>query len=162
MRINFGQVYVEAGATLPFSCQFQQKLSDSVSALIAASEGFRSRHRDWHALTFNISARHSIQSTQVRGPTTFKRSHVVEYTIFLPFDDLSQRPDAPRVSLEYILNAVTDVLDGLGLDISRLKNARKMIVDSICSDRDMVEPPSWDPLQNAMPIRKVFNNFFGV
>ncbi|NJM54748.1 MAG: hypothetical protein HC841_01400 [Verrucomicrobiae bacterium] len=138
MQIHFGQIYIEAGVSFPFSLLFQRRLSDEVNALIIPSTLFVKKYgEDWD-LMFRISAKAAIQETEIRGPSVFKKGKDVEYTIFLPFTVIRDSQDTLRTAIEYLFDAIVSVLTKLEFSTGRLIARRGALVDSICSDPTML------------------------
>lgn len=109
---------------------------------------------------FRISAKQGIQNNEIKGPTVFKKTKDVEYTIFLPYDIIICHEDAPRHALRFLFKGMCDVFHVLEIDTAKIVNAEEGLIESICSDRTMLEDPSWDETVNQRLSRKVFTAFF--
>lgn len=139
MQIYFGQIYIEAGVSFPFSHVFQQRLSDEVTALVVPSPLFVKKYgEDWD-LMFRISAKAAIRETEIRGPSVFRKAKDVEYSIFLPFTVIRASKDVSRTAIEYLFDAFLSVLTKLGFSTERLVARRSALVESICSDPTMFD-----------------------
>lgn len=160
VKVQFGQIYVEAGVDFPFSHHFQRRIADDVSALVEPSSEFTQKYGSDFELMFRVSAKKGITDHEVRGPTVFKRTKDVEYTIFLPFDIITRQADAPRQALKYLLKGVYDVFDSLGIDTSKLLADQDHLIEGICSDPAMLSEPSWDEAQNQTVGWTLFKAFF--
>jgi len=160
MKVWFGQIYVECGVVFPFSHQFQRRLSDEVTALAKPSALFIEQYGMDFELMFRVSAKRILQDNELRGPTVFKKTKDVEYTVFLPFDVIMRHADAPRQAVMFLLNGVCDVFDKLEIDKARLLDQRESIIEGICSDPTMLADPSWNETENKTPVRTVFAAFF--
>ena len=139
MTIHFGQVYVQPGVSFPFTHHFQRRLSEAISALVEPSPTFAKKFGDDYALIFRISAKKGLHDNEVLGPTVFKKARDVEYTVFLPFDEIARSSDVPRTALRYLLKGVCSVFNSLGIDSSRVVGAQESIVEGICSDPKMID-----------------------
>lgn len=160
MKVSFSQVYIELGANFPFSVHFQRLLTKEVTALVQPSRNFIESYGADFELGFNVSAKHSLKDNEVRGPTIFKKSKAVEYTVFLPFDLIMSHMDAPKRALLFLLIGVCDVFDMLEIDKTKLLERRQSVIDAICSDPTMLAEPSWNKAENNTAVRKLFEDFF--
>jgi hypothetical protein len=137
MKIFFSQIYIEAGISFPFSFVFQRHLSDEVSALIVPSPMFLEKYgSDWN-LAFRINAKSAIQETEVRGPTVFRKDKNVEYSIFLPFSVIRQKPDVSKAAIQILFDGFLSVLTSLGFSTEKLETQRLELIERICSDPAM-------------------------
>jgi hypothetical protein len=161
MKVAFSQVYIELGANFPFSVHFQRLLTKEVTALVQPSPKFIESYGDVSELGFNVSAKHYLKENEVRGPTVFKKSKAVEYTVFLPFDVIMTHADAPKHALIFLLKGVCDVFDMLDIDKTKLLDKQGSLIDAICSDPTMLDKPSWNEAENKTPVRIAFTEFFG-
>ncbi len=139
MRIHFGQVYIEPGVDFPFSHHFQRRLAQEVSALVEPSRMFLQRYGNDFKMVFNISAKQAIVENELRGPTVFKKTKSVEYTIFLPFDVITQCSDVPRAALKFLLNGTCAVLETMSICTDKIVEMQDLLIDQICSDPAMFE-----------------------
>ena len=160
MKVYFTQVYIEPGVTFPFSCEFQRRLAEEVSAVAEPSATFNNRYGNEFDLHFYISAKSALQVNEIRGPSVSRKNKDVEYTVFLPFDVISRRADAPQYALNCLLKGVCDVFDVLEIEKTKLLAKKDSIIDGICSDSTMRAEPFWDPVQNKTHIANVFRAFF--
>jgi len=139
MRIYFGQIYIEAGVSFPFSHIFQHRLSEEVTALATPSPLFVKKYGDDWDLMFRISAKAALRDTEIRGPSVFKKDKDVEYSIFLPFTIIRAAEDVARTAIEFLFDAFLSVLTKLGFSTERLVAHRPALIDSICSDPKMFD-----------------------
>jgi hypothetical protein len=139
MRITFGQIYIEAGVSFPFSLLFQRRLSDEVTALIVPSPQFLAKYgEDWD-LMFRISAKAAIRATEIRGPSVFRKDKDVEYSIFLPFTTIRAAEDVLRTAIQSLFDAILSVLTKLGFSTDRLEARRAALIETIFSDSTMFD-----------------------
>jgi len=162
MKVAFSQVYIEVGANFPFSVHFQRVLTKEVSALVQPSPQLIESYGVVSQLVFNLSAKHQLEDNDIRGPSFFKRTKDIEFTVFLPFDAIMTRVDAPRQALIFLLKGVCDVLDMLGIDKAKLLDRQQSLIDAVCSDPTMLDKPSWNAAENKTLVRKVFTEFFAM
>lgn len=139
MRIFFGQIYIQEGANFPFSCRFQQYLSGEVTCLVTASAKFCTKYGDDWKLVFNISAKHSLNKNEIRGPTVFKITHDVEYTIFLPYEVIMAETHPPTAALNWIFAGIYETLHRLEIDASQVHKQQERLVKYILSDPEMFQ-----------------------
>jgi hypothetical protein len=139
MQVHFGQIYIEQGAYFPFTCAFQRYISDEVSSLVAPSRKFVTKCGEDYDLVFNVSAKHSLEENEIRGPTVFRKTRDVEYTIFLPFGVIMREPHPPTAALNWMFAGAYDVFDRLEMDTSDVRLRQHAIVEHILSDPSMFE-----------------------
>lgn len=161
MRACFGQVYIEPGVDFPFSHLFQQRLSREVTELVEPSAKFLKKCGSDFDVMFNVSAKQSLEDNEIKGPVVFRKYKNVEFTVFLPFDAIMRKADAPRVALEFLLKGVSQAFDKLEIDKTKFLERHDSIIAGICADPTMLEEPSWDEEENDTRVRKVFAKFFG-
>lgn len=159
IKVYFSQCYIEPAA-FPFSHLFQKRLSREVTALVEPSAEFQKRYGDDFDLVFNVSAKQKIRDNEVRGPAVFRKDRNVEFTVFLPFDVIMRKADAPRVALAFLLNGVAYGFDKLEIDNSKLLKKQESIIKGICADPTMLKEPSWNETENKTRVRRVFTVFF--
>jgi hypothetical protein len=140
MKVYFGQIYIEVGASFRFSHQLQLRLSDEVTAAIQESADFaKAFGADW-SLMFRISAKRKIEQAEILGPTVFRKAKDVEFSVFLPFNPLSREADVERAALAMLLGAVCEKLERYSISTVTLRERASGLIDSICSDSGMFMP----------------------
>lgn len=160
MKVWFGQIYSEPGVAFPFSHHCQKRLSREVSSLVNPSAKFIDLYGKNFEIMFRVSAKLSITDNEIIGPAVFKKTKDVEYSVFLPFNQIIRHIDAPRIALKFLLKGVSDIFDSLNIDNAKLVQNQDSIIEGICSDPKMLEEPSWDEAQNNTPVRAIFESFF--
>jgi hypothetical protein len=160
MKVWFGQIYIEAGVAFPFSHHCQKRLSAEITGLVEPSAKYLKQYGTNFELMFRISAKKTIPNNEIKGPTVFKKTKDVEYTVFLPFDVIMRQADAPRHALKFLLKGVCDVFDRLEIDKAKLLDKQDSIIEGICADPAMLEEPSWNETNNKRDVRRVFEAFF--
>ena len=103
-------------------------------ALVSSSALFVKNYSEDFDLMFRMSAKKDIEDNEIAGPTVFKKTKDVEYTIFLPFDVISKSADVPRAALRYLLKGVCSILSSLDIDTMRTGNEHDKLIEEICSD----------------------------
>jgi hypothetical protein len=139
MNISVGQIYVEAGVSLPFSHLMQIWLGQQLSTLVLLTPDFAKVHGTDFALVIRISARKGLKENDVKGPTVFKRTKDVEYTLFLPYDTIVKCSDGRRIATEFILDGVEAIVAMAKLDPGDLSARRVAIRDHLCTDPSMLK-----------------------
>ena len=119
MQIHFSQIYITPGVSFDFKIALQRYLSDSISPLVTPSEKFVEKYGEEWSVMIRISAKRGSIENELRGPTVYRRASSVEFTVFLPFDQLSNASDVGRGTLVRLLDGTSAVLTRLGLDPSR-------------------------------------------
>lgn len=137
MNVYFGQVYVEAGVEFGFSHHFQEFLSDQVTKLVTTSTSYVNRFGGEYELMFNISAKEGTSDNQIVGPTVFKRTKDVEYTIYLPFDTITRSTHPAKCALNFLISGVCDVFTSLDIDTTRIIENKESLIAAICADNRM-------------------------
>jgi hypothetical protein len=139
MVANFGQIYIEAGVDFPFSYHAQILLSNSISPLLEVSPKFLANYGKGFELMFNISAKRRLSDNEIKGPTVFKKTKDVEYTIFLPYDVIRRAKDEHRLALGFIFKGVYSVLESIDVDTTEVRKVEPDLIDTICADPTMFE-----------------------
>ena len=137
MNVHFGQIYIQPGVTFAFSTRFQRWLADEITRLVQPSASFIKKYgSDWE-LIFRISAKTQIDDNEIKGPTVFKKDKDVEYTLFLPFDTITQSDRVPQSALQFLLKGCCGVFRTLDIDPALVEQNAEAIIESICSDPKM-------------------------
>ncbi|MES2707944.1 MAG: hypothetical protein V4726_15230 [Verrucomicrobiota bacterium] len=142
MKVHFGQIYIQPGVTFPFSFKFQHRMSEEITALVKPSQNFTQKYGDDWDLIFRISAKRDIIGNEIRGPSVFRKTKDVEFSIFLPFDIIQRDVSACQSATEFLLQGICSVLETLEIETSVIHGRKSALVESICSDPTMFEPKS--------------------
>jgi hypothetical protein len=137
VEVSFSQLYIEAGANLPFSHVFQRYISNETTAAVRPSPQFAKRYGPGFNLGFNISAKRGLKDNEIAGPSVMKKAKEIEYTIFLPFDVVERQPEPARSALEFLFAGVCSVLGSLHIDATTLRENKESLIRQICSDPTM-------------------------
>ena len=135
MKIFVSQIYIEVGASYPFSHYFQKYLSREITDRITASDKFISDYGADFDLTFRMSSKKDIVEPQVKGPTVFKDDKDVEFTVFLPYAEDQSYAQLLGVLMRQFVN----VFEGLEMDVKQLSEASEEIVQNIVTNPRMIE-----------------------
>ena len=145
---------MEVGATFPFSIAFQQRLSKEVTALVEPSDEFGEKFGpDWN-LMFRISAKRLIPSLEIRGPSAFRKTKDVEFSLFLPFDVLQRELDVERAAMRVILAGVCEVFSKLGIATAKVEEKKESLIDRLCSDTAMFDQKAPNQPPEPIPPRR--------
>lgn len=139
MKIQFSQAYIDVDASFPFSYRWQTRVSDEISALVKPSDEFIEKYGRAYDLVFNVSAKLRIKKNQILGPTVFKRTKDVEYTVFLPFSVISKEADVLRAATQFLFEGACSVMESLGIDTAAVRKSEQAIINGICSDPTMLD-----------------------
>ena len=139
MKVYFRQFYVEPGVAFPFSHCFSSRLSDEITAIAVPSPTFIKKYGHNFDLVFNISAKREIKDIELRGPTVFRKTKDVEYTVFLPFDVITGNSEVPQSAIRYLLSGVRAVFTLLGFDTEKLVERQEAMINRIPADPMMFE-----------------------
>jgi hypothetical protein len=134
MKIQLVQIYIEPGVAFSFSHHFQRRMGAEITSLVEPSSSFVKDYAHDYKLVFNMSAKNAIDDNEIRGPTVFRKTKDVEYSIFLPFDLITKATDVPRAALRYLLKGICAVLDSLNIDTAKIVKQQDALVEEICND----------------------------
>lgn len=150
MKVGFRQIYIRAGASLPLSHHMQRLLAEELSTSEGDAEAFTQRHGKDYKLVTNISAEIGTKENQIKGPTIFKRTRDVEYSLFLPYDAIAGSAAGRRVAAEFLLDGIRSVFQQAGAGVARLDEKKSFLIERICSDPSMLsEPWPWPEPSHA-------------
>ncbi len=139
MKIFVGQFYIEPGINYPFSHIFQRWISNELSSLVPPSPAFDRQYPGFD-LMFRMSAKAELASPLIKGPTVFKKTKDVEYSIFLPHLKYDRSdPRSLQEPLKLFLDAVVTVLQSLGADVSELLLRSDSLIEHILADPGMIK-----------------------
>jgi len=137
MKTYFGQIYIQAGRSFPFSYVFQNYMGEKTTELIEPSSKFIKLHGEDYNLIFRISTKWQLAVNEIVGPTVYKKDKNVEYSVFLPYTPIMQTTEPNRNALEHLFEGVYEVLGGYEIDISKLKAKQGGIIDEVMSSPEM-------------------------
>ena len=149
MRINFGQIYATPGVTFPWTIYFQKQLGEKVTALVSPGSKFTTRYGEHWSLMIRISAKRGIASSEILGPSVFRKDCSVEYSIFLPYDHMPKGSDFAEPALHSLLAGVCEVLTKAGIEHDDLDAEQHRLVVEFSKDPRAVETKEF--AQQAMP-----------
>lgn len=139
MRIAVSQIYIEAGVNYPFTHIFQKYISKELSIIVASSPEFDQKFPDF-TLVINMSAKSDLAGFFVKGPSVYKKTKDVEFSVFLPyFKHDPSDPGSLHEALTLFLEAVASVLETLGSDISELRFRAASIIEHILANPEMIK-----------------------
>lgn len=162
MTIHLSQIYGDPSAQFPFSYIFQRRISEELTGLVGDCTGFERRFGlDWKPI-LRMSARRGTRRYELAGPALFRRQKDVEYVIFLPFDEIAGRPDAPIAAILALLEGALDVFERLGIEVRPGDFDHESIAARVCSDRSVLTPRHpWEPAAlHETPMRRIFEDYF--
>jgi len=137
MKMLFTQIYIQVGVTFPFNHMFQRYLSAETTKLVEPSPRFIELYGEDYNLVFNVSAKKELAINEIVGPRVTKRDKYVEFSIFLPFTPIMQRPNPNESALEHLFEGVYDVLGRYEIDILQLKAEQGKLIGEIMSSAEM-------------------------
>ena len=166
MKIHVSEFYVEPGATYPFSHIFSRWMSEQLSERVEPSEMFTRNYSKDFNLVFRLSAKASLTHSEISGPTVFRRTKDVEYSIFLPHEG---RPPKTKMAckepLRMFLESVVKVLQSLKADTRLIEADVPALIEHVVSEPTMFEEfqPVRIFIKQAYPDARVgypFNELF--
>ena len=134
MKIEIVQIYIEVGVRFDLSAEFQGFTAAELSRLVDISPEFASRFGEDWSIVLNLSAKKAIPDVAIMRPIRLRKDKVVEITIFLPFDKITQSGNVRASAVRSFLEAVQTALAKLGLDVARLTAATPEIVKRVADD----------------------------
>jgi hypothetical protein len=141
MRVSIGQIYIVPGATFPFSHHMQLWLGEKLSSACNEPGEFQKRHGADFELMVRVSAKKGTSENEIKGPTVFRKTRDVEYTLFLPFDTIAGSAGGCFVAAEFLLDGLLSVFQRAGLGTSKLNEQKSSLVAHICSEPSMLSKP---------------------
>ncbi len=142
MRVIVSQLYPEARTWFPFTQFFQSKLSDWLSQKASMWQVFDETYGTDYTLIFRMSAKRDISQTEIVGPTVFRRTKDVEYTIFLPFDgSLSYDNQDLLLAATRCVTAVSEILTKLQICVDGIAVSSDSFIKELIVDPKSVEEP---------------------
>ena len=142
MNIFVGQIYVEPGASFPFSIFFQQYLSRVLTSSVSASQCFQEKYgKDW-SLTFRMSAKQRLGENQIVGPTVYRKGKSVEYSIFLPHSVITSQVDPHKSAMVYLFSGIKSVLESLEINALILQEQEANIIGAVIGNPLMITEPA--------------------
>jgi hypothetical protein len=141
MNIYFGQIYITPGVSFPWSIHFQRLLGETVTPLVSPGPRFIAQYGENWNLMFRISAKRGILSSEIRGPSKFRKDRRVEYSIFLPFDQIPAGSDFAQPALRLLLSSVRQVFLDVDIEHKNFDAAHEQLVSNVCGDPRSFELP---------------------
>lgn len=139
MKVFVSQIYIEVDASYPFSHDFQKWISQELTKRIKPSAQFVERYSEDYNLIFNMSAKLNISAPEIRGPSVFRKTSDVEFTIFLPHEGRTHNePSGYERPLEILFSCITSVLKSLGMDASEVVKDSPALIKQIISNPAMI------------------------
>ncbi len=139
MKIYVTQIYIEVGATFPFGHLFQQRIHRELTQATVPSQLFLDKYGDNYTLIFRMSAKFSIAENEIRGPTNYKKSKQVEYSIFLPYDRIASEKEPNKSALLHLFQGIRSVLEKLEIDTAEIERRETNWIAEFCSEPTMFQ-----------------------
>ncbi len=155
MNIYFGQIYITPGVSFPWTIHFQKLLGETITSLVSAGPTFIAQYGEGWSLMFRISAKRGIDSSEIRGPSKFRKNSCVEYSIFLPFDQIPSGSAFAESALRLLLKSVREVFSNVGIDYVDLGAVQDQIVADLCADPRSFEISKQEAQQVVAPNRSL-------
>jgi adenine-specific DNA methylase len=141
MKVWITQFYLNAATSFPFTHTMQIFMAGELSAVAEKCEAFQARYGEAFELTVYINSEADLLENRILGPTVFKKTKDVEYTLTLPFDVIAKAPDGCRGAMEFLVAGVRAVFQKAGIDPAKLDERTSFIIDRVCSDSSMLKEP---------------------
>lgn len=137
MKVAISQFYVQQGAEFPFSYKFQRFLSQMLSSKINTAPTPDPATERYSTLIVRLSAKHGLLSNEILGPALYEKDKEIEFSLFLPYNAISKNPHPAREAIRCIVEGINLIYSKLGLDHARASIDVDVLMNSICSDRNM-------------------------
>lgn len=137
MEIYVGQIYIQQDVNFGFSYLFQRSIHSFLSENIKNSERFCEKYKDY-TLMFRMSAKKDITENEIKGPTIFRKDKDMEYSIFLPFDEIMKNENYNYFALKYLFEGIYSILDKYGFDFSIIKKEEEKFINTVLNDPSML------------------------
>jgi len=137
MKLSVGQIYIEPGVTYPFSGKFQVFLGKEMTQLVEPSERFSKKYSDDFNVKFRLSAKAGLAAAEIRGPSTYRKTKDIEFSIFLPHTGEAisiNDQEKCRQPLVIFFECVATILESLFLDPTRIRQQAAELTEKIISD----------------------------
>lgn len=141
MKIYITQLYAEAGASFPFSANFQRYISAFLTDNTKTSETFEQTYGSSAEISFFMSAKSGLQKPEIKGPNFYKADNEVEYVIFLPFHDKHHSENSLRAALTDFLDSIILTLNSLNIDTSKLSKQYDNLISDVLRDKTFIRNP---------------------
>jgi len=139
MKVFFSQVYVQVGISFPFSHVFQKFLSAEMTEILQPSPMFIGCYGEDYELMFRISAKQELESMEIKGPSIYRKTKDIEYTLFLPYTSIMKEPEPNKIALEYLYEGVYCVLSKYEINVSNLKTEQDRTIHKILTTPGMLK-----------------------
>jgi len=134
MKVGFSQVYIREGVSFPFSHVYQAALGHAFTSSVRPSATFLKKFGgDWTVIFF-ISAKRDLGETEVRGPGTLRKKKQQEWTLFLPFDVISQQRQPNRAACVETIKSACSVLERVGVDAGDVGSRAEELASTFVSN----------------------------
>lgn len=141
MKVFLGQIYGEPGVSFPFSHHMQTWLGNQLSDLATPSSEFLKKYSADFDLMVRVSARTKSAEVEVKGPTVFKKTKDVEYTVFLPYEVIVAAEDGCRAAMDLLMNGIQEVFARAHIEAPEFEAKKASMVEGVCSDAAMLKQP---------------------
>ena len=139
MKVFAGQLYAVPGVSFPFSTSFQVWLGLEISARANASARFIKTYGDHWELMLRISSKSGIPEVEIKGPSVYKKTNTVEFSIFIPHERqvVTNRADYAK-PLRFLFAGIAQVLQALDIDAALVEASSERLVQFVLSDPTMI------------------------
>ncbi|WP_321790358.1 hypothetical protein [Burkholderia pyrrocinia] len=130
MKISFGQIYPEVGASFDFTNTVLAELNEGINSLGANFAHYiKLFSSDEFSVVFIISATKKSDGLSVKGPTTLAKKRRVEFVLHIPYRQFESFSDQMDYALNFIGDGVRSIFEKYNSDsggvaeiIDRTKN----------------------------------------
>ncbi len=136
MNIYIGQIYIDVGVKFEFNHVFQEYIHSILTRHSTPPNNFLERYKNYDFM-FRMSAKKDIQDVEIKGPSIFKRDKDIEYSIFLPYDVITQKDNHNYWALKYLFRGIYEIYDKNKFEYDILEKKEEEIIKKVISDSSM-------------------------
>ncbi|WP_083214539.1 MULTISPECIES: hypothetical protein [Burkholderia cepacia complex] len=137
MKISFGQIYPEVGASFDFTNTVLAELNDGINSLKGSFSHYAKLFSgDDFSVVFIISATKKSDALSVKGPTTLAKKKRVEFVLHIPYKQFESFSDQMDYALNFIGCGIKSTFDKYNSDSSGVVEIINRTKDVIRADPD--------------------------
>ncbi|MGS0897314.1 hypothetical protein ACVBGC_33055 [Burkholderia stagnalis] len=137
MKISFGQIYPEVGASFDFTNTILIELSEGLNGLGGSFFHYEKLFSgDDFSVVFIISATKESEKFFVKGPTTLAKRRRVEFVFHIPYKEFDKFSDQMDYAFDFIGGGIKSVFDKYNKESNDVAGAISKIKGAIHEDPD--------------------------
>jgi hypothetical protein len=132
MKFRFSAIFSQVGISFDISHKVIKLIWNELEERVTLSDLFAKKHKDC-TLVFMYSAREQ-NDFAIMGATISKRYRVVEYVIYMPYQEIQSDPKIYDVFLIYMEKGIRKIFEIYDIEQSELtpifQNIREKVIDN--------------------------------